>query len=105
MESIQALMDPWVIAVIVICAVAFLAVTVIWGVRAHRQKVTAGREDLVGRVAEVRTVMDPKGTVFIEGEHWTATSESGRIEPGEEVVISRVDGLKLWVSNQKKGGK
>lgn len=98
------ILNPAGITIIVICVVAFLAVTVIWGVRAHRRKVTAGREDMIGRTAEVRTAMNPKGVVFVEGENWTATSESGRIEPGEEVVITRVDGLKLWVSNKKKGG-
>ena len=37
----------------------------------------------------------------IQGESWTAISEAGQIEPGEEVIITRVDGLKLWVT--KKG--
>lgn len=98
------IINPAGITIIVICVAAFVAVTVIWGIRAHRRKVTAGREDLIGRTAEVRTVMNPKGVVFVEGENWTATSESGRMEPGEEVFITRVEGLKLWVSNKKKGG-
>ena len=98
------IINPAGITIIVICVAAFVAVTVIWGIRAHRRKVTAGREDLIGRMAEVRTVMNPKGVVFVEGENWTATSESGRMEPGEEVFITRVEGLKLWVSNKKKGG-
>jgi membrane-bound serine protease (ClpP class) len=101
---LEIFLDPWVISVIIVCAIAFLIVTVIWGRRAHRRRVTAGREDLVGRVAEARTVMNPKGTVFLEGEYWAATSESGQIEPGEEVIVTKVNGLKLWVSNKKKEG-
>jgi len=101
---LNIIINPAGITIIVICVAAFVAVTVIWGIRAHRRKVTAGREDLIGRTAEVRTVMNPKGVVFVEGENWTATSESGRMEPGEEVFITRVEGLKLWVSNKKKGG-
>jgi membrane-bound ClpP family serine protease len=44
--------------------------------------------------------MEPKGTVFIEGERWTATSESGRIEPGEEVIVTKINGLKMWVARK-----
>jgi membrane-bound serine protease (ClpP class) len=95
-------MSAGVIVVIVIFAAAFLALAVIYGWRAHQRRVTAGREDLVGRTAEVRTSLNPKGTVFVEGESWTAVSDSGRIEAGEEVLITRVEGLKLWVTNQKK---
>jgi membrane-bound ClpP family serine protease len=99
---LSMILDPWAITIIIIAAVVLLVLAIVYGTRAHRRRVTAGKEDLVGRTAEVRTVMNPKGTVFVEGENWTATSESGRIEPGEEAVITRVEGLKLWVSNQKK---
>ncbi len=93
--------DAWVIALVAIGIAAFLAVAIIWGIRAHRYQVSAGREELVGKTAEVATVMEPKGTVFVEGERWTAVSETGRVSPGEEVIITKVDGLKLWVT--KKG--
>ena len=93
-------MSPIAIAIIVIGIAAFLAVTIIWGIRAHRRRISAGWEELVGRTAEVRIALDPKGTVFIEGEQWTAVSESGRMEPGEEVIISKVDGLKLYVTKK-----
>jgi len=93
--------DPWEIAIIIIGIVAFLAVAIIWGIRAHRHQALAGREELIGRTAEVLTVMEPKGTVFIEGERWTAISESDRIEPGEEVIITKVNGLKMWVTKKQ----
>ena len=44
----QFQIDPWLIAICAISFVAFLAVTIIWGVRAHRHQVSAGREELVG---------------------------------------------------------
>lgn len=93
--------DPWLIAVIAIGMVAFITISVIWGIRAHRHQIAAGREELVGRMAEVVTTLDPKGVVFIEGERWTAVSEGGRAEPGEEVTITKVDGLKLYVTKKK----
>jgi len=93
--------DPWLIAIIAIGMAAFLAFTIIWGIRAHRHQVSAGREDLVGKTAEVKTVMEPKGTVFVQGERWTAVLEKGRVEPGEEVIITKIDGLKLHVTKKE----
>ena len=92
--------DPWVVVFIIICAIAFLAITVIWGIRAHRLRVAAGREDLIGKTAEVKIALEPKGIVLVEGERWSAVSEAGRAEPGEEVIITRVDGLKLYVTKK-----
>ncbi len=89
--------DPWLIALVIIVTIA-LTVFVVWlSIRAHRHQALAGREELIGKTAEVLTVMEPKGTVFIQGERWTAISESDRIEPGEEVIIPKVNGLKMWV--------
>lgn len=90
--------DPWVIVLIILCIIAFLAITVIWGIRAHRFKIGAGKEEMIGKTAVVTTPLDPKGTAFVEGEQWTAISEEGRIEPGEEVTIRKVDGLKIYVT-------
>jgi membrane-bound ClpP family serine protease len=55
---------------------------------------------MVGRKAEVRTALNPKGTVFLEGELWAAVSETGNIEPGTQVVITRVEGLILYVAKK-----
>ena len=93
--------DPGLIVVVVICLAAFIAVAVIWGIRAHRHQVSAGREELVGKIAEVKIALEPKGIVFIQGERWTAISEEDRVEPGEEVIITKVDGLKLWVTKKE----
>jgi len=89
--------DPWLIVIVAVAIIAFLIFSAIWAVRAHRRQVSAGSEDLIGKTAEVRTALEPKGTVFIQGEQWAAISETGRVEPGEEVTITKVDGLKLRV--------
>ncbi len=93
--------SPWSIVIIVIFTVVFLAVTIIWGIRAHRRQISAGREELVGKTAEVKIALEPKGVFFVEGERWTAVSETGRVEPGEEVIITKVDSLKLWVTKKQ----
>ncbi len=93
--------DPWLIATVIICVIAFLAVTIVWGIRAHRRQISAGREDMIGKTAEVKVALEPKGMVLIQGEQWTAISESGRVEPGEEVIITKVDSLKLYVTKKQ----
>ena len=94
--------DPWLVVLITIATAAFLAIAITWGIRAHRREILAGREELIGKTAEVKTVMNPKGTVLIQGELWTAISEEGKAEPGDEVVITKVDHLKIWVAKSKE---
>jgi membrane-bound serine protease (ClpP class) len=93
-------LNPAVIIAIIIVIVIFLIFVVIWSVRAHQKKVAAGKEDLVGRTAVVDTALGPKGIVLVEGERWTATIDSGRAEPEEEVIITKVEGLKLQVTKK-----
>lgn len=92
--------DAWLLALIIIIVIILLVLVVIWIVRAHQRKIAAGREELVGRTAVVIIALDPKGVVFIEGEHWTAVVDKGRAEPEEEVIITGVDGLKLMVTRK-----
>jgi len=85
---------------VIVGILAFIAIAVIWGIRAHRRQISAGKEELIGKTAEVRVALEPKGVVFTEGESGTAISETGRVEPGEEVIITKVEGLKLWVAKK-----
>jgi len=98
-------MDAWLIIIIAICVAAFIVFVVQRVVLAHRLRISAGREELVGRMAEVDIALEPKGVVRVEGERWTAISEKGRVAKGEEVIITKVDGLKLYVTKKEKGGK
>ena len=84
-----------------VAIVGFIAIAVIWGIRAHRHQVLAGKEDLIGKTAIVKVTLQPKGIVFIQGEQWTAVSETGRVEPGEEVIINKVDSLRLYVAKKE----
>ncbi|MCA1552987.1 MAG: nodulation protein NfeD [Chloroflexi bacterium] len=67
------------------------------GYQARRLKPVTGAQGLIGRAATARTDLDPSGTVFVEGERWEATSESGAIHAGERTVITALDGLRLRV--------
>ena len=93
--------DPGLIAGVTVCVAAFIAFVIQRVVRAHRYQATTGREGLVGQVAEARTALSPSGTIFLEGELWKATTDGAGIEAGEEVIITKVDGLKIWVDRKK----
>ena len=89
--------DWWLIAIVAACIIAFFALVIYLGIRVHRRQASAGREDLIGKTAEVKIALAPKGVVSVQGERWTAISETGRVEPEEEVIITKVNGLRLYV--------
>ncbi len=94
--------DPWLIAAVTIVIAAVFAFVVQQVIRAHRRQARTGREELIGKRAVVKVALAPEGTVFYKGERWSAISEAGRIEPGEEVIITKVDGLTLYVTKSDK---
>ncbi|MFC1899259.1 NfeD family protein [Chloroflexota bacterium] len=94
--------ETWQMVIAVIIVIIFLIIAINYGIKAHRRQIASGREELIGKIAEVKIALDPKGTVSLQGELWAAISETGRIEPQEEVIVTRVNGLKLYVKN--KGG-
>ena len=67
-------------------------------IKGQQRKLTAGAEEMIGKEAVAQTALNPKGTVVAEGEIWTAIAEGDKVEQGEEVIITKVKGLKLWVT-------
>lgn len=64
--------------------------------KARRNKMVSGAPGMVGETGVARTVLSPRGKVFVHGELWDAISASD-IAAGETVVVRRVDGLLLQV--------
>lgn len=93
--------DLWLIILVIVASIGFLAFAVVYGIRAHRQQVSVGKEELVGKTAEVTTALTPRGTVMIQGETWAAILDKGKAKPGEEVIITKVEGLKLQVTKKE----
>jgi len=90
------------IIIAIVFAVAFIIFVIYAIVKGQRRKLSAGIEDMIGKEVVAQTTLDPKGTVLAEGELWTAIAEDSKIEPGEEVTITKVEGLKLWVTKKSK---
>ncbi len=72
-------------------------------VRGQRRRKATGPEGMIGTIAIAKTPLDPTGTVLAQGELWTAASEGDRVAPGEQVIITKLEGLKLWVAKKSKG--
>lgn len=67
------------------------------GLRAQRLPVRSGPETMLGQIVPALNRIDPSGgRVFIEGEHWNATSETP-IEQGATVLVEGFNGLTLKV--------
>jgi membrane-bound serine protease (ClpP class) len=73
----------------------FFAVTM--GVRALYRPSVTGSSAMVGRIGVTRTPLGPEGQVLIDGELWRAVSPDGRIEAGEAVQVTAIDGLTIKV--------
>ena len=97
--------SPWLIGVMVAVVTAVFAFVITRIVRVHRRQAYTGREELVGKTAVAKSLLEPEGIVLFKGERWTAVAEKGKVKPGEEVTITKVDGLKLHVTRKKTRGK
>lgn len=101
-EGAWVVVNPGLIATVAVLIAGFMAFSVTRVIAIHRRPASTGREELIGKTAVVKVALAPEGMVFCKGELWTAISEKGRAEPGEEVIISRVDGIKLYVTKRGK---
>jgi len=90
------------IAVAVVLGVVLGAFVLVAGVQVARsagRRPRSGREALVGRTGRARSSIDPEGQVLVEGARWRARNcfDDETLEPGDPVVVERVDGLTLTV--------
>lgn len=92
------------IAGVVTAVVCFLIFVIGAIIRGQRRRKATGAEGMIGGVAVAKTPLDPMGTVLAKGELWTAATEGEKVERGEEVLITKVEDLKLWVIKKLKKG-
>jgi len=96
--------NPWFIAGMAITIALVFVFVISHVIRVHRRQAYTGREELIGKTAIVKVALDPEGMVLFKGERWTAEVDEGRVKPGEEVVITKYDSLKLYVTRKQKRG-
>ncbi|MBI2858207.1 MAG: nodulation protein NfeD [Chloroflexi bacterium] len=90
------------IAGVVIAFGLFFFFIVAAAIRGQKSKAVTGREGLEGQVGVAATPLNPEGMVAVEGERWAAEAIDGNVEPGQEVIVSRIEGLKLFVTKKQE---
>jgi membrane-bound serine protease (ClpP class) len=93
--------NPFLIAGMVIAMASILVFIANRVVAAQRRRVLTGKEGFTGSTAVVRKALDPQGLVYFQGELWKAALDSGTALPGEEVIITGLEGLKLFVTKKR----
>ncbi len=78
-----------------------------WAIRsainAQRARPTMDPDRVIGEIAEVRTDLNPVGSVYALGELWTARSEA-RVKAGKRVKVVDREGLMLLVETEEEAG-
>ena len=69
------------------------------GIKAQRRKPVTGMKALVAETAFALDELNPSGRVSIHGEIWNAVSISGMINTGEQVRVTEVKNLVLYVEH------
>jgi membrane-bound serine protease (ClpP class) len=93
--------NPLLMAGVVIVMATILVFIANRVVTAQRRRVVTGREGFKGSTAVVRKALDPEGLVYFQGELWKAALDIGKAVPGEEVIITGLEGLKLYVTKKR----
>ena len=73
------------------------------GSRALKRQAVVGLSTMVGTRGKVVRRLTPRGVVRIGGELWEATSSSGDIAVGEEIIVTAQERLRLVVRRDSSG--
>ncbi len=93
---IRRVSTPLILGVTLTTALFFLFI-LFFVIRAHKRKVTTGREGLIGEIGKARTDLSPSGKLHIHGEYWNGRVIEGLIKKGEKVKVIRIEGRELLV--------
>ncbi len=94
---------PFVVILSLFTAAFFFIILTI-GIRAQRRPVQVSSETLVGRSGIARSDLNPKGSVQVASELWSAETEEGAnpIVKGTHVKVIKVDGIKVMVRKEEE---
>lgn len=97
------IVSPFVIGIVMLFLAAYCQYILLPALRVGLapHATTTKDDELVGAIGRATTDIDPAGTVLVESEIWTATSDA-TIKAGESVVVLERDGLQLIVESLKR---
>lgn len=83
----------WVLVVVTVVVVVYFVVVMTAVLRAQGSQARADADALVGRTGVVRSVLNPEGHVFVEGQLWRARApeDAGQVRTGTTVRVSGLD--------------
>ena len=91
--------NAWVL----IISAIFLVIPTSWAIwdikRAQKtRKHLISNIDLLGQIGVTKTILNPRGTVLLQSELWSAESDNNQtIEKNSEIIVSDIEGLTLKV--------
>jgi membrane-bound serine protease (ClpP class) len=87
---------PFLATVVSLSTVGFFWLAIRRSLAAHRARRAHDRQTVIGQVGDVRTPLDPTGSVYVAGELWSARSQRP-LAVGATVRVQGIDGLILDV--------
>ena len=91
--------DLWLLGAVSVVLFALLALSLRTLAVARKTDYVSPSSNVVGQAGKVVAPLEPRGTVRVNGESWTAESLSGQpIAAGAEIIVMEVEGLTLKVS-------
>jgi membrane-bound serine protease (ClpP class) len=97
LPELGATLAVWVVVVVMaawLIAGTFLYIT---GSRTLKIKEYAGLSSMISMAGQAVDRLAPEGMVKIKGELWKARAEESPIEPGDKIIVTGEDRLKLLV--------
>jgi len=86
-----------VLIVAMACWGIFSVSLFIFTTKTLKRQVPVGLPSMVGTIGRAANSLDPEGLVRIKSELWVATTETGKIQKGENIKVVGEDGLRLLV--------
>ena len=97
--------NRWLLAVVSVTSGATVIYLARQAVKSRRDRPEDATKTIVGQTGSVTIAMQPRGTVRVANDTWTAVSSDGsHIDAGEEVRVLSIDGLVLTVARHDSSG-
>lgn len=96
-ESGRAAVNPLLAIVVTLFTLLLYWYGIRQVIAAHRLRTPYDPSLILDEIGEVRTALDPVGTVYVKGELWSAEADETILE-GEQIQVTGREGLALKVA-------
>lgn len=100
-ESGRVALNPLLATVVTLFTLLLYWVGIRQIIAAHRLRTAYDPSLILEHVGEVRTALDPVGTVYVKGELWSAEADEKILE-GEQIQVTDRKGLMLFVAQLER---